>query len=215
MGEIALVVIGILIALQVNNWNESYKRLSKEKVILSDLEQNIVTNITILQESIENLKDQNKSSEIIFSVLGDKLPYIDTLDIHFFEGMLIGALQGRTTNDGYESFKNSGFDLIRSDSIKKQVIHLFEVTYRELAEWRQNLLLNGPVFTEFRHNHFIQYQGGLKPRNPIASVDNEILLSYFNNIYTLRNILLNNLTQSLTASERVLQQIEKELNGNY
>ena len=47
IGEITLVVIGILIALQVNNWNESKKRLSKEKVILADLEQNIETNIEI------------------------------------------------------------------------------------------------------------------------------------------------------------------------
>ncbi|HAT67789.1 MAG TPA: hypothetical protein DCS66_24850, partial [Flavobacteriaceae bacterium] len=37
IGEIALVVIGILIALQINNWNETRKEKKVETVILSIL----------------------------------------------------------------------------------------------------------------------------------------------------------------------------------
>ena len=33
LGEILLVVIGILIALQVNNWNES-KKISRQEIVL-------------------------------------------------------------------------------------------------------------------------------------------------------------------------------------
>ena len=35
IGEIILVVIGILIALQINNWNESRKERIKEKAYLT------------------------------------------------------------------------------------------------------------------------------------------------------------------------------------
>lgn len=41
IGEIVLVVIGILIALQINNWNEWRKDRVKEKIILNDLANNI------------------------------------------------------------------------------------------------------------------------------------------------------------------------------
>ena len=37
IGEIILVVVGILIALQINNWNEQRKNNTKEQQILSQL----------------------------------------------------------------------------------------------------------------------------------------------------------------------------------
>jgi len=37
IGEIALVVIGILIALQINNWNEENKNAGFETVILKEI----------------------------------------------------------------------------------------------------------------------------------------------------------------------------------
>ncbi|WGK66318.1 DUF6090 family protein [Croceiramulus getboli] len=46
IGEIVLVVIGILIALQINNWNENQKNLQVTKeiysIIKSDLEADIL-----------------------------------------------------------------------------------------------------------------------------------------------------------------------------
>lgn len=45
IGEIVLVVIGILIALQINNWNESRKDRITEQKILNILHQNLtITN---------------------------------------------------------------------------------------------------------------------------------------------------------------------------
>jgi hypothetical protein len=49
IGEIALVVIGILIALQVNNWNESRKDNLREKAILIQLEKEYNANLKQLE----------------------------------------------------------------------------------------------------------------------------------------------------------------------
>lgn len=51
IGEIILVVIGILIALQVNNWNENYKSKKKEILYLTRLTTNLGYDIR-LYESI-------------------------------------------------------------------------------------------------------------------------------------------------------------------
>ena len=45
VGEIVLVVIGILIALQINNWNEWRKDRVKEKSILLELKETVDQNI--------------------------------------------------------------------------------------------------------------------------------------------------------------------------
>lgn len=37
LGEIVLVVTGILIALQINNWNENRKSLSQEITVLENI----------------------------------------------------------------------------------------------------------------------------------------------------------------------------------
>lgn len=41
IGEIALVVIGILIALQINNWNEAVKSVKKERQFLIDIQSDL------------------------------------------------------------------------------------------------------------------------------------------------------------------------------
>ncbi|NER10438.1 DUF6090 family protein [Muriicola jejuensis] len=52
LGEIVLVMIGILLALQVNNWNEKTKSIAKERVILSSLLKDFETNSNNLQASL-------------------------------------------------------------------------------------------------------------------------------------------------------------------
>ncbi|MBT8315877.1 MAG: hypothetical protein KJP26_15575, partial [Maribacter sp.] len=42
IGEIILVVIGILIALQINNWNERKKDQNLEIKILSEIRENLI-----------------------------------------------------------------------------------------------------------------------------------------------------------------------------
>ena len=48
IGEIILVVIGILIALQINNWNESNNQSKKELALLVNLKNDINTDILSL-----------------------------------------------------------------------------------------------------------------------------------------------------------------------
>jgi hypothetical protein len=49
MGEILLVMIGILLALQVNNWNENRLKREKEQVYLKLLQQNLRTDLEVLK----------------------------------------------------------------------------------------------------------------------------------------------------------------------
>lgn len=70
LGEIVLVVIGILIALQINNWNEGVKAAKTEKLILKNLNQEFAANKESLQDlyqTVENAFDANKRLMALFN----------------------------------------------------------------------------------------------------------------------------------------------------
>ncbi|MGB6035012.1 MAG: DUF6090 family protein, partial [Cryomorphaceae bacterium] len=51
IGEIVLVVIGILIALQINNWNENRKLQNAQNLLLIDLYDNLRADSIVLDDS--------------------------------------------------------------------------------------------------------------------------------------------------------------------
>jgi allophanate hydrolase subunit 1 len=53
IGEIVLVVIGILIALQINNWNENQKQKKQLDAIYTTIEQNLKTDLHSVKVPIE------------------------------------------------------------------------------------------------------------------------------------------------------------------
>ena len=57
VGEILLVVIGILIALQVNNWNEERLQRQKEQVYLKELKNDFETIVNRSEEGMELYKE--------------------------------------------------------------------------------------------------------------------------------------------------------------
>ena len=52
LGEIILVVIGILLALQINNWNELRKARTKEKILLGQIREDYQANLIQLEEKM-------------------------------------------------------------------------------------------------------------------------------------------------------------------
>jgi len=73
-GEIVLVVIGILIALQINNWNENRKNRLLEQQLLKALLIEFVTNLVNLDQVI-GFNDSNiKNSVSLGQYTGPSLP---------------------------------------------------------------------------------------------------------------------------------------------
>lgn len=64
IGEIVLVVIGILIALQINDWNEDRKNNNTEQKMLNALQMEFESNLKILEDNIR-LNDSNIKSSLL------------------------------------------------------------------------------------------------------------------------------------------------------
>ena len=63
LGEILLVVIGILIALQVNNLNEQRKSNAKEEKYLVSMRSELMINLDLVNKEIDDLSASACSTE--------------------------------------------------------------------------------------------------------------------------------------------------------
>ena len=70
-GEIILVVIGILIALQINNWNESRKQSTLEKEFLTSIKNDLKQDKAFIQEVIKIIEPKIVAYEEIKSKIED------------------------------------------------------------------------------------------------------------------------------------------------
>jgi len=148
-GEIVLVVIGILIALQLNNWNENQKKRNFAKELILDIKISLVNNYVSLNFVIDYNEEGIASAEMLQKHLQSNLPYHDSLDIHFSK-----AIQYSTPilrNAGYESLKNYGLNFVQNDSLLKALDEVYNMGWIETLVFRQeNYFFNtaSPMLTE-------------------------------------------------------------------
>lgn len=68
IGEIILVVIGILIALQINNWNEERKSKIQEQIILKNLVQDLKADSLSFSKNLKILTDINSLHKALYEI---------------------------------------------------------------------------------------------------------------------------------------------------
>ena len=123
IGEIVLVVLGILIALQINNWNETRKSRILEKEILVDLYSTLKGDYKMVKKATNGNRESKLSCEIILFHFDNNLPFHDSLAVHFENAHL--WWKTTSTLSAYERAKSYGLDFIEADSIR----HLISTVY--------------------------------------------------------------------------------------
>jgi len=132
IGEIILVVLGILIALSINNWNEGRKSVQKGHEILVDVKENAEFNIIQFKEDIVQNKNVINSIDIILNNITVTKTYNDSLDKHFrFANWWATS---RWKSSGYEALVDHGVKIIQSKELRESIIDLYEISYPEIVE---------------------------------------------------------------------------------
>ncbi|WP_235295802.1 DUF6090 family protein [Portibacter marinus] len=148
LGEIILVVIGILIALQVNTWNNASEEKKKENTYLRNIERDLQDQINTIDRQIkyeESISDQ--ATPIIEKYKRDGSFLVDSV---FTDA--IGYISGRKTfikNDPtYTELLSSGnIDIISDNMLKDEIIKYYqELTRLELIFNKNNNLFVDQIF---------------------------------------------------------------------
>lgn len=222
IGEIMLVVIGILIALQINNWNEDQKSDKKQAEILGMLKESLDSDLKKF-EIVTNYYARSKNSiEIILNHLQNNLEYTDSLAPHFFNSTLIWE-QSTFTNGVYETLKSSGIDIIANKELSEQIVIVYDETDPWMETWEKryvDFVLNSAVdlyksrFTDFWNGdpQNPKVEGEMHPINYEALKNDEEYLYFLKTQMNLMGWLIEkSLSNSKKEGELLTDMITKEL----
>jgi len=157
VGEILLVVIGILIALQIDNWNEERKMRIVEFQTLLEIQASLENNIRILDRTIVTESEYLSYNQMILDHINNRKPYTKELDKAF--AVYFWTITTNPVLGSYEFLKSKGFDLISDDSLRNNIRFIFEnefsILKNENEVWSNNLQQN--ISYPFHVKHFERY----------------------------------------------------------
>ena len=139
IGEIVLVVIGILIALSINNWNDERKNRIKEEIVLKGLLVDLKTNQKLIKEGLIDYKENKKLSQGMAKLIGQaptqaNIVLMDSLTFWSAEyttvELISTSIIALSTSDK--------IDLLKNENLKQQILKY--PTYIELYKEREDLV---------------------------------------------------------------------------
>ena len=124
IGEIFLVVIGILIALQVNTWNEDRKARAFEQVMLQEIRENVRVNLERFRSLERRLQTSDAGIHLFLEESAKSEPDREQL-VRLFSLMNNGIVF--TFNRGaYESLKAGGLDRLANRELRSELVDHFD-----------------------------------------------------------------------------------------
>ncbi|MFP4847279.1 DUF6090 family protein [Winogradskyella sp. PE311] len=123
VGEIILVVIGILIALQINNWNENRKERIKEKAYLTRLKEDLISDKKAIELNKNFYNDVFVAGSLVLSNLEGEADVTtsnwDILVAYFHASQIWPMLMQSST---YDELKGSGeLSLIQNVTLRNRI----------------------------------------------------------------------------------------------
>ncbi len=136
IGEILLVVIGILIALQLNTCDGNKIIAKKEEALLREMTVNLKVDLIDLKYNINRNKNKLKANEIVLNSLIHPSAYNDSLDYYY------ANIQGNTVfvknTSAYDNLKSIGFNIIKNDYLRMLMTNLYSNQYDYIRYLEQN-----------------------------------------------------------------------------
>ena len=224
IGEIALVMIGILLALQVNNWNEQKKQVDQEVKLLYDLKQEFAINRTELELAISR-------KEIGLENLKKRMNYIiEKDDKALFDQKFSGGANTFHPSDGVlKTIISTGqITLLQNDSLKyaladweskvadiqeEENTHL-EFMINVLDEYENTKMFKMIGAPEFNSPEYLNWVTSNEPylRNRIKeNINDPVYLSYHQQAYMMLKMAYLEFTDFEKEYSRVEIMISNEI----
>jgi len=216
IGEIVLVVIGILIALQINNWNEARKQNLKQSIYLSGLKTDLNQSKTALIRVINKTQRVAKTADTFLTLIkrnGDALSQIQI-------DSLSGGCAGFTVFMPREGVINDIIGSGKLDMIKNNVLRTKIASWdADLKMIRENEILSKNIINNY-NEHLSQYfdhanfkfgKTAFLNHKRTDFLNDNIMTNYISDIYGL-SLTLNELYREKSITiDSIIDIINSEL----
>jgi len=142
IGEILLVVIGILFALQINQWNENRKENNALKTLTENLNNEFQKNLKELEIDLQRVKNAITASNTLLSYTGLKNVAVDNIII---DSLIYHSISNPTWNPSsyvLNDIKNSGkLSTLKNENLKL-LLYDWDRLYEDILEWHASSTTN-------------------------------------------------------------------------
>jgi len=144
--EIIIVIIGILIAIQVNNWNDDRKNIAQERLILQNIHRELESNNSILEECAKQVQFRMDCADTLQFFVGPKYPGLKKRDILQWISYSSAPVKCIPSTDVIDELRSSGFLKIISSAEVRHAISRWSSGYDDLkiqeTEWDRDLSMH-------------------------------------------------------------------------
>lgn len=197
IGEILLVVIGILIALQVNNWNEDRKDVSEVNIIKSNLSNDFFQNRNVLKLRIELIKNSLDHANSLMAFMGKSK---DTINQHNLDSILVQTLYFGNFNPSnstiLELLQSGKLKLIQYNILKNQLNDWLEMLQDTNEDYKNQDLTANEHLTPYLHNNLSARNYDLEGVYGVTTTKSVLIKDYFYDVlhdFRFENLMINHM----------------------
>lgn len=213
IGEIILVMVGILLALQVNNWNEKRKESKIELDILTGIKNDLDDDILRLTYRVSNDSLIVARADQLLAILEDDSSiYIDSIMDKLF-GSIESFIPFHPKKLAYSTLQQNGLSIISNDSLLEKIILNYDVSYvaQEDAEIAiKEVFFNG-LNINYKYLSTSAYVFRKHPNDFEALKKNNEYKNYLSHTAALRRLFMNNTKIIIDYAIEVRDEIENEI----
>ncbi len=227
IGEILLVVIGILIALQVNNYREAQQTKTRETAFLHGLRSDLLLNFNELERSIDRYSRAGRSAEVMISYFeGAPITNTDSLNFHTMEVLYWDPFI-RNNSTLREMISSGSLGILSDDSLKNELLRM-ELNYDKIDGDQEHMrydyqeYLYGPFFRTGdvgqAYKDYMAVLAGTEQATTTNAEVTKVLLNdpAYKNGFSLCLLngknLISSLEEMVISTQRSLARIDTQLN---
>lgn len=217
--EFLSIFIAVISAFALNNWNENRKDANSENKILTEIANGLEKDLGDIQLNKQGHEWGIAACKYFREAFAGQNVQHDSALIHFFN--LTRDFVSIQNVAGYETLKSKGLELVKNDSLRFDIISLYEYDYNTLRKLEEEYFE-----MQFQKNYFKEINQELAPNfrinddgniiginNPleIKEPERNKLLLYLWKIQSNRIFILQYYSEIEEKIKRVKEKINDEI----
>lgn len=217
--EFLVIFISVSLAFALAKWNEHKKTQRVAEKTLLEIKNGLKYDINDFHLNMAGHQRGIQAVSYFRKYLRGEPVRSDSIDSKLMR--LLASYISIQNNSSYESLKAQGLDIIENDSLRLDIISLYDMSYEILIKLEENDTES--QFHQNYYNSFVDILGeyfifseegklvDIKPPNSISNRNRNILYSHLNYIEKIKKNLIRNYKSVEKDAEKLMKSIEETM----